>query len=56
MTGLRAANLVIEELGFGSPVKILDVEEDEPHIAAGKQLAKTVLTGFESIGLKSPFL
>lgn len=34
VTGLRAANLVVEELGVGRAAEILDVEEDEPHVKA----------------------
>jgi len=40
VTGLKAANLVIETLRVGSPAQILDVEQDEPHIDAGKKLNK----------------
>ncbi|KOP26967.1 amine oxidase [Hapalosiphon sp. MRB220] len=38
VTGLEAANLVISQLGEGTPAQILSVEADEPHI----QLARTV--------------
>lgn len=38
VTGLEAANLVISHLGEGTPVQILPVAADEPHI----QLARTV--------------
>ena len=57
MAGLAAANLVLEQPGFvGQPAVILDVEPDEPHIAAGKQLFKGIRQLADGIGLQSPFL
>ena len=57
MAGLAAANLVLSQPGFlGQPATILDVEPDEPHIAAGKQLFKGIRQLVDGIGLKSPFL
>lgn len=38
VTGLTAANLVIQRLGRGRPVQVLDVDPDEPHIALTKQV------------------
>jgi uncharacterized protein with NAD-binding domain and iron-sulfur cluster len=38
VTGLKAANLVVEKLGVGMPATILNVEEDEVHIAAAKRV------------------
>ncbi|MGB5770994.1 MAG: amine oxidase, partial [Crocosphaera sp.] len=35
VTGLEAANLVIEQLG-GNPATIIPVEPDEPHIQSGR--------------------
>ena len=40
VTGLTAANLVVEHLGHGRPARLLDTEPDEPHIALGKELNK----------------
>lgn len=37
VTGLEAANQVIEQLGVGTPAQIIGVEPDEPHI----ELART---------------
>ncbi len=57
VAGLAAANLVLSQPGFlGQPATILDVEPDEPHIAAGKQLFKGVRQLVDGIGLNSPFL
>jgi uncharacterized protein with NAD-binding domain and iron-sulfur cluster len=41
VTGLEAANLVISYLGEGTPVKILPVETDEPHIQLARKINKT---------------
>lgn len=38
VTGLEAANLVIERFGYGKEAKIIPVEADEPHI----QFARTI--------------
>ena len=57
MAGLTAANLVLSQPGFvGQPAQILDVEPDEPHIAAGKQLSKGIRQLAHGLGLRSPFL
>lgn len=56
MTGLTAANLVIDKLGVGQKAVVLDVEPDEPHIAALKTLNQSVRGVFDAVGLKSPFL
>lgn len=56
MTGLRAANMVVDHLGSGVHASILPVEPDEPYIAALKGAAKTVKSGLESLGIRSPFL
>eukprot|EP00802_Teleaulax_amphioxeia_P012136 Tamp_12174.p1 GENE.Tamp_12174~~Tamp_12174.p1 ORF type:complete len:603 (+),score=105.20 Tamp_12174:1-1809(+) len=37
VTGLKAANLVVDSLGQGARADILDVEEDEVHIDAAKR-------------------
>ena len=57
VAGLTAANLVLSQPGFvGQPAQILDVEPDEPHIAAGKQLFKGIRQVVNGIRLKNPFL
>ena len=57
VTGLLAANLVMEELGIaGYPAEILDVEPDEAHVALGKQVSRQVSGVASALGLKSPFL
>ena len=56
VTGLSAANLVIQQLGRGQPAAILPVEPDEPHIAAAKELNRSVKSALYSTGLRSPFL
>lgn len=42
VTGLEAANLVIEQLGFGEKANIIPVEADEPHIQVARMINKTV--------------
>jgi uncharacterized protein with NAD-binding domain and iron-sulfur cluster len=42
VTGLEAANLVISQLGEGTPATILPVEVDEPHIQGLREINKTV--------------
>ena len=42
VTGLEAANKVIEYLGQGSKAKILPIEPDEPHIQAARMLNRTM--------------
>ena len=46
MTGLEAANLVIERFGVGTKANIIPVEADEPHI----QLARTINQIVRSLG------
>lgn len=41
VTGLEAANLVIERFGQGSKANIIPVEPDEPHIQAARNLNQT---------------
>lgn len=53
ITGLAAANLVIQGLGHGVPAEIIPVDEDEPHVAAAKGANQTVQGFFEA--LPSPF-
>lgn len=42
VTGLEAANLVIERLALGQPATILPVEPDEPHIQGLRSLNRTL--------------
>lgn len=56
VTGLTAANMVVQRLGLGREAVVLDVEEDEPHIAIAKTLAKRVRSVADDLGIESPFL
>lgn len=56
VTGLTAANLVVDKLGVGKKAIVLDVEPDEPHVVALKQLDQGVRGVFDSLGIKSPLL
>jgi hypothetical protein len=42
VTGLRAANLAVQRLGRGRPAPIIDTEPDELHIAAAKQVNRSL--------------
>lgn len=56
VTGLVAANMVVEHTGQGLPATILDVEEDEPHIVAGRQANRVAKGIAKALGLGNPFL
>jgi uncharacterized protein with NAD-binding domain and iron-sulfur cluster len=56
VTGLAAANLVMQQLGQGAPAEILPVEADEGHIRAAKQVNKSVVNVLNSVGIRLPFL
>lgn len=56
VTGLRAANMVIDHLGKGTQAHIRDTEADEPHLAFGKSLFKAVRGGIDQLGIPQPFL
>ncbi|GIL93344.1 hypothetical protein Vretifemale_20752 [Volvox reticuliferus] len=57
VTGLSAANLVISRLDRGGqPAQILDVEPDEPHIAAARAAVRGLREVAAAAGLRSPFL
>lgn len=56
VTGLSAANLVVQRLGGGRPATILDVEPDEPHVQLARSIAKQARSIPEELGLRSPFL
>ncbi|MGD2182328.1 hydroxysqualene dehydroxylase [Lusitaniella coriacea] len=45
ITGLEAANLVIEQFGFGKEAEIIPIEPDEPHI----QVARTINTSWRNL-------
>ncbi|PMB52418.1 amine oxidase [Fischerella thermalis CCMEE 5201] len=49
VTGLEAANLVISHLGEGTPVQILPVAADEPHIQLARTVNRTVRQVSKSI-------
>ncbi|MBW4681982.1 MAG: FAD-dependent oxidoreductase [Microcoleus vaginatus WJT46-NPBG5] len=49
VTGLEAANLVINKFGIGSHAKIVSVEVDEPHIQFARTLNKTVRDFSQSV-------
>ncbi|KIY95975.1 hypothetical protein MNEG_11988 [Monoraphidium neglectum] len=56
VTGLIAANLVVGKLQQGLPAQILDVEKDEPHIAAGRAAVEALRGLAGGLGIKSPFM
>lgn len=56
VTGLLAANHVIDKLGFGGKATILNVEPDEPHVAALKNVNRGVRGVLDQLGVKSPLL
>jgi hypothetical protein len=56
VTGLLAANLVVERLGSGLPAVILDTEADEPHIEFAKSANRLLKSTLTSFGMRSPFL
>ncbi|MEQ8971623.1 MAG: FAD-dependent oxidoreductase [Coleofasciculus sp. C1-SOL-03] len=42
VTGLEAANLIIDRFGYGNKATIIPVEPDEPHIQMGRMINKTM--------------
>ena len=42
VTGLKAANLVVEEFGMGSKANIIPIEPDEPHIQVARNINRTI--------------
>jgi uncharacterized protein with NAD-binding domain and iron-sulfur cluster len=56
VSGLAAANLVVQRLGQGRPADILPVEPDEPHISLAREANRAVKSALYSTGLRSPFL
>ena len=56
MTGLRAANMVVDRLGRGAHATILPVEPDEPWIASLKGANKAMKLGLDALGLPNFFL
>lgn len=55
VTGLRAANMVVDRLGRGTHAAILPVEPDEPWIGALKGANRAVKSTLGSLGLGNPF-
>lgn len=56
VTGLAAANMVVDILGVGRAAEILPTEADEAHIVAGRQVNRTLKSAAQALGIKSPFL
>lgn len=56
VTGLEAANRVIERLGVGTPATILPIEPDEPHIQLARLANRTFRTWTDQIPLGLPRL
>jgi hypothetical protein len=56
VTGLAAANMVVDTLGVGQNADILPVEADEPHIVAGRLINRMFKSAVKGLGIKSPFL
>ena len=42
VTGIEAANLVVEEFGMGSKASIIPIEPDEPHIQVARNINRTI--------------
>ena len=42
VTGLEAANLIVNDLGVGAEANIIPIEPDEPHIQVARTINKTV--------------
>ena len=55
-SGLTAANLVVDRLGFGQQAIILDTEADEPHIALAKDVVRQARALVDGLGIRSPLL
>ncbi|MEI6065162.1 MAG: hypothetical protein WCQ26_11260 [Pseudanabaena sp. ELA748] len=49
VTGLEAANLVIQQLGQGNMAQILPIEPDEPHIQIARSLNQSLKSVLKSI-------
>lgn len=56
VTGLTAANLVVDRLGVGRKATVLPVEPDEPHIVAAKEANRRAKELIAGLGIKLPFL
>ncbi len=56
VTGLLAANLVVNKLGVGSPAVVLDTEPDELHIEYARNANRLFKATLSSFGLRTPFL
>lgn len=51
VTGLTAANLVIQGLSYGVPAEIIPVQEDEPHVIAARGANQAVQELIEALPL-----
>ncbi|MEO1635379.1 MAG: FAD-dependent oxidoreductase [Cyanobacteria bacterium J06631_9] len=49
VTGLEAANKVVERIGFGSPANIIPIVPDEPHIQLARSINRTARDVFEQV-------
>ncbi|MEL6352881.1 MAG: FAD-dependent oxidoreductase [Cyanobacteria bacterium J06627_28] len=49
VTGLEAANKVVERIGFGCPANIIPVVPDEPHIQLARSINRTARDVFEQV-------
>lgn len=56
MTGLEAANRVVDYLGEGEFARIIPVEEDEPHIEAFRELNRRISEYRSQLPLSDFFL
>eukprot|EP00898_Chlorokybus_atmophyticus_P005622 jgi/Chlat1/6060/Chrsp4S06343 len=56
VTGLEAANNVIDLLGHGEHARIMPVEADEPHVAALRQINRTVRTVAQALPFADYFI
>lgn len=57
VTGVEAANAVVEYLGAGRPIEIIPLEQDEPHIQALRQVngrAKNLVSTLPGAGWLLP--
>lgn len=57
VTGVEAANAVVEYLGAGRPIEVIPLEQDEPHIQALRQVnwrAKNLISALPGAGWLLP--
>ena len=49
VTGLEAANNIIERIGVGVPANIIPVVPDEPHIQVARSINRSVRDVFQQV-------